>query len=254
MYLCQCYIQQMAKTAAIVVIGNEILSGKTMDENSGYLARELRSLGVDLRKISVIPDELDLIAAEVRAFSKAFDFVFTSGGVGPTHDDLTMGGIAAAFGQRVRRHPELEAILRHYYSSDLIEGNLRMADIPEGARLVGGKGMWFPVIAVENVFIFPGVPEILRRKFERIKEMFRGTPYYLREVFLRADEGQIAGILHELLAEFPELMLGSYPYFDNPTYSIKLTLESKDPQYVDRANADLLEKLSAICLTPVKVF
>jgi molybdenum cofactor synthesis domain-containing protein len=253
MYLCQCYIQEMAKTAGIVVIGNEILSGKTVDENSGYLARELRSLGVDLRKVSVVSDELDLIAAEVREFSKTFDFVFTSGGVGPTHDDLTMDGIAAAFGQKLRRHPELEAVLRHYYSSDLIEGNLRMADVPEGARLVGGKGMWFPVVAVQNVFIFPGVPEILRRKFERIKEMFRETPYHLREVFLRADEGQIAGILHELLAKFPDLMLGSYPYFDNPVYSIKLTLESKDPEYVDRAHVDLLDKLSAIRLKPVKV-
>src|SRR5437773_12102209 len=113
-----------------------------------------------------------------------------------------MDGIAAAFAQRIRRHPELESILRHYYSSDLIDGNLRMADVPEGARLVGGKGMWFPVVAVENVYIFPGVPEILQRKFERIKEMFREAPYHLREVFLRADEGQIAGMLHELLAEY----------------------------------------------------
>ena len=243
----------MAKTAGIVVIGNEILSGKTQDENSGYLSRELRGLGVDVRKITVIPDELDLIATEVRDFSKAFDWVFTTGGVGPTHDDLTMDGIAAAFGQKVRRDPELEAILSHFYSSDLIAGNLRMADIPEGARLVGGKGMWFPVIAVENVFIFPGVPEILHRKFDRIKEMFRDAPYHLREVFLRADEGQIAGILHEILAEYPDLMLGSYPYFDNPVYSIKLTLESKDLQYVERARADLLEKLASIRLTPVQV-
>lgn len=253
MCLCQCYIQQMAKTAGIIVIGNEILSGKTVDENSGYLARELRALGVNLQKIAVIPDELDLIAAEVRAFSKTFDFVFTSGGVGPTHDDLTMEGIAIAFDQQIRRQPELEAILRYHYSSDLLEGNLRMADVPEGARLVGGKGAWFPVVAVENVFIFPGVPEILRRKFERIKEMFRESPYHLREVFLCADEGQIAGILHELLAEYPDLMLGSYPYFDNPVYSIKLTLESKDSQYVERAKADLLQKLSTIRLSPVQV-
>src|SRR5579884_2407614 len=172
MYFYQCYIHQMAKTAAIVVIGNEILSGKTQDENALFLARELRELGVDLRKISVIPDELDLIAAEVRGFSAEFDFVFTTGGVGPTHDDVTMDGIAIAFGQKIRRHPELEAILRHYYNADLIEGNLRMADVPDGARLVGGKGMWFPVVAGENVFIFPGVPEILQRKFNRIKEMF----------------------------------------------------------------------------------
>src|SRR5436190_2440781 len=139
-------------TAGIIVIGNEILSGKTRDENSPYLARELRDLGVDVRKISVIPDELSIITNEVRQFSSAYAHVFTTGGVGPTHDDLTMEGIAAAFGRRISRHPELEASLRHFYSADLVDGNLRMADIPEGARLVGGKGMWFPVVAVENVY------------------------------------------------------------------------------------------------------
>jgi len=243
----------MAKTAGILVIGNEILSGKTRDENALYFVRELRSLGVNVRKISVIPDELNLIASEVRHFSSSFDFVFTSGGVGPTHDDLTMEGIAAAFNQNIRRHPELESILRTYYNNDFIEANLRMADVPEGARLVGGRGMWFPVIAVENVFVFPGVPEILQRKFERIKEMFRESPYELREVYLRADEGQIAGILHEVMAEYPELMLGSYPYFDNPEYSIKLTLESKDAAYVKRAHDSLIGKLSKVRLTPIKV-
>jgi molybdenum cofactor synthesis domain-containing protein len=243
----------MAKSAGIIVIGNEILSGKTQDENALFLARELRALGVDLQKIAVIPDELGLISSEVRLFSSLFDYVFTTGGVGPTHDDLTMDGIAAAFEQKIRRHPELESTLRSYYSDALIEGNLRMADVPEGARLVGGRGMWFPVIAVENVFIFPGVPDILKRKFDRIKEMFREAPYHLREVFLRADEGQIAGILHDLLSEYPELMLGSYPYFDNPDYSIKLTLESKDSSYVEKAHASLLRRLADVRLTPVKV-
>jgi molybdenum cofactor synthesis domain-containing protein len=243
----------MAKTAGIIVIGNEILSGKTRDENSVYLVGELRGLGVDVRKISVIPDELDLIASEVRQFSDMYDYVFTTGGVGPTHDDLTMDGIAAAFGQDTDRHPELEVTLRQYYPADSIDANLRMADIPSGARLVGGAGMWFPVIAVENVYIFPGVPEILRRKFERIKEMFREAPYHLREVFLQADEGQIAAILHDILSKFPELMLGSYPYLDNPAYSIKLTLESKDSAYLESAHSLLLSELAKIRLEPLKV-
>jgi molybdenum cofactor synthesis domain-containing protein len=235
----------MSKTAGIVVIGNEILSGKTRDENSPYLVRELRDLGVDVRKISVIPDE-------VRTFSKSYDHVFTTGGVGPTHDDLTMGAIAAAFGRRIRRHPDLEAALRRFYAEELVDGNLRMADIPEGARFVGVHGLWFPVVAVENVYIFPGVPEILQKKFERIKETFREAPFYLREVYLKADEGQIAAILHSVLADFPDLLLGSYPYFDNPVYSIKLTLESKDAGYLNRAHQALLSELAKIQLAPIQ--
>ena len=241
----------MSKTAGIIVIGNEILSGKTRDENSPYLVRELRDLGVDVRKICVVPDELRLISYEVKDFSKSYDYVFTTGGVGPTHDDLTMNGIAAAFGVQIRRNSELESNIRNFYAPELIDGNLRMADVPEGARLLGGKGLWFPVIAVENVYIFPGVPEILRKKFDRIKETFRDAPFYLREIYLKADEGQIAATLHDVLAEFPSLLLGSYPYFDNPDYSIKLTLESKDSAYLERAHASLVSQLATINLRPL---
>jgi molybdenum cofactor synthesis domain-containing protein len=241
----------MSKTSGIIVIGNEILSGKTRDENSPYLVRELRDLGVDVRKICVVPDELRLISHEVKDFSKSYDYVFTTGGVGPTHDDLTMSGIAAAFGVRIQRNSELESNIRNFYAPDLIDGNLRMADVPEGARLLGGQGLWFPVIAVENVYIFPGVPEILRKKFDRIKETFRDAPFYLREIYLKADEGQIAATLHEVLAEFPNLLLGSYPYFDNRDYSIKLTLESKDSGYLERAHASLVSQLATINLRPL---
>ena len=241
----------MSKTAGILVIGNEILSGKTADENSVFLVRELRELGVDVRKIAVVADDVETIASEVRLFSKTHDYVFTTGGVGPTHDDLTMEGVAAAFGRRIQRNPELEAALRGYYAADLVEPNLRMADVPEGVQLIAGPGLWFPVIVVENVFIFPGVPEIFQRKFRRIREMFRENPYHLREVFLRADEGQIAAILHDVLARFPDLLLGSYPYFDERAYSVKLTLESKDAAYLEAAHEMLLGELARIDLVPV---
>jgi molybdenum cofactor synthesis domain-containing protein len=241
----------MPKRAGILVIGNEILSGKTVDENSLFLARELRELGVDVRKVSVISDDVETIASEARTFSSAHDHVFTSGGVGPTHDDLTMDGIALAFGRKIHRDPQLEAALRGYYPAHLVEPNLRMADVPEGARLIGGPGLWFPVVAVENVFIFPGVPEILRKKFSRIREMFRDAPYHLKEVFLRADEGQIAAILHSVLARYPELLLGSYPYFDDRAYTIKLTLESKDTSYLEGAHDMLLEELARIDVIPI---
>lgn len=241
----------MSKTAGILVIGNEILSGKTADENSVVLVKELRELGVDVRKISVIPDEVQTIAIEVRAFSATHDYVFTTGGVGPTHDDLTMEGIALAFGQKIVRNAELEVALRGYYTADLVEANLRMADVPERTRLITAPGLWFPVIAVENVFIFPGVPAIFQRKFRRIRELFRDAPYHLREVYLRADEGQIADILRGVLVRFPDLLLGSYPYFDERAYTVKLTLESKDSAYLDAAHETLLAELKRIDLVPV---
>jgi len=241
----------MAKTAAIIVIGNEILSGKTRDENSVFLSRELRSLGVNVRKISVIPDDLRAIAVEVRDSSKTHDYVFTTGGVGPTHDDLTMRGIADAFDRNIRRNPELEAALRGYYPPELVEPNLLMADVPDNAQLISRPGMWFPVVVVKNVYIFPGVPEILQRKFTKIRELFREAPYHLMEVFLRADEGQIARILHHILEKFPELQLGSYPYFTRSDYSIKLTLESKDTDYLATAHTLLLDELSRIDLQPI---
>src|SRR5207248_8048074 len=123
----------MPKTAGIILVGNEILSGKTVDANAAYLCRELRELGVEVRRIAVIPDEVALIAEEVAAFSKAFDLVFTSGGVGPTHDDVTIEGVARALGVPVVRHPELVALLERYYRDKLTDAALRMAEIPGGA-------------------------------------------------------------------------------------------------------------------------
>jgi len=243
----------VSKTAGILIIGNEILSGKTADENSSFLARELRQLGVDVRRINVIADEVNAVANDVRQFSKSFDLVFTSGGVGPTHDDVTMAGIALALGRGIRRNTEFESAIRGYYAASLIEPNLRMADIPEGASLIYAQGLWFPVVVVENVYVFPGVPQILRKKFGHIREMFRESPFHLQEVFLRADEGQISAALNTVMADFPDLLLGSYPYFDDRPYSIKLTLESKDEAYLRAAHNALLEELERLSLDPITV-
>ena len=240
----------MAKTAGVVVIGNEILSGRTPDQNSLYLLQELRGLGVDVRKVSVIPDELPAVRDEVRLFSSEFDFVFTSGGVGPTHDDVTIAGIAAAFNQGIRREPELVAALERYYQDGLTDAMLRMADVPEGAVLVGDEHALFPVVAVENVYIFPGVPEILASKFERIKEMFRQEPYHVLQIFVQVEEGEIADALNEVLEAFPDLGLGSYPAFNNPLYKVKLTLESKDEAYLEKARQCLLEKMASRSIVP----
>jgi molybdenum cofactor synthesis domain-containing protein len=235
----------MAKTAGIVIIGNEILSGKVQDVNAAYLLRELRLLGVDVKKVSVIPDEIDIIALEVAAFAHQFDIVFTSGGVGPTHDDVTIEGIAKAFGRRVIRHPELEDLLRSRYSGTLNEARLKLAEVPEGSLLIREDGLWLPAVTMENVYIFPGIPDLLRQKFDSLKERFREQPYFLCKVYVKESEGNIAAHLHDLLQEFPDLMLGSYPDIHNPSYKVMLTLESKDEGYLRTA----LDRLIALLPT-----
>ncbi len=230
----------MSKTAGIVIIGNEVLSGKTEDTNSHFLCQELRSLGVEVRRISVIPDETELIGKEVIAFSREFDLVFTTGGVGPTHDDVTMKGIALGFGVKVIRHPELEQRLRERHGKNINEARLRMAEVPEGAELVGDDSFYAAIVKLRNVYIFPGIPRIMRERFQTIKEEFRDAPFYLKVIYVKEGEGVIASILNDLLVSFPDLLLGSYPVLSNPEYKVKLTLESKDENYLNQAFQKLL--------------
>ena len=242
---------RMPKTAGIVLVGNEILSGKIADANAAFLCRELRALGVEVRRISVIPDEVDLIAEEVVTQSTIYDLVFTSGGVGPTHDDVTIEGVARAMAVGVVRHPRLVAILEGYYGARLNDTHLKMAEIPDGAELVGGEPVRFPTILMRNVYILPGVPEIFRQKFEALRERFRDAPIHLKSVFVRIGEGSLADHLNGLLADFPRLMLGSYPEFANPEYKVKVTLESRDGAYLEDALAAFLRRLPAGALVRV---
>ena len=225
----------MSRTAGIVIIGNEVLSGKTQDTNSYFLCTELRRLGVEVQKISTIQDEIAIIGREVAAFSKQFDFVFTTGGVGPTHDDVTIEGIAHGFGLNVVRHPDIERRMRQRLGGDVNEARLRMANVPEGAVLLATEALFAPIVKIHNVYIFPGIPKILQERFLTIKERFRDAPYFLKSVYVRYGEGIIAAMLNDLLVKFPHLMLGSYPVLDLPEYKVKVTLESKDATYLDQA-------------------
>jgi FAD synthetase len=233
------------RTAGIVVIGNEILSGKVTDSNSPFLAAELRRLGVTLRRVTTVPDELDDIAATVRWFHQSFDLVFTSGGVGPTHDDVTIEGIARGLGRRVIRHPEIESALRRFYKDEVNDARLKMSEVPEGAELLHDTNLGFPTIKLENIYILPGIPEILRAKFLAVRERFAVDPYHLRVIYTRHGEGTIAEYLNQAMAEFPDLMLGSYPKIGDPEYAVKLTMESKDGEYVQRAFDRLIALLPA---------
>ncbi len=215
-------------TAGIVIIGDEILSGKFVEENAAFLIGELRSLGVDLRRITVIPDDAADIAATVREASARFDHVFTSGGVGPTHDDVTIAAIASAFGTTVTRHPDLEARVRAYWKDKLADANLRLADIPAGSELVYGADpaaqIW-PVVRYRNVYILPGVPALFRRKFVEIRDRFRAEPVTAARLYLDTEEGELAPHLDAIVAQFASVKIGSYPRFSEQTFRVMVTLE-----------------------------
>jgi molybdenum cofactor synthesis domain-containing protein len=230
-------------TAAVIVIGNEILSGKVVDTNAAFLTQELRGLGVTLCRILVIPDEVDVIADAIRAYHAAFDYVFTSGGVGPTHDDVTIAGIAAGLGRAVVRHALLEQKIREYSADKINEARLKMAEVPDGADLLFDGELPFPAVRVENIYVLPGIPEMFRAKFTSLRPRFTADPFFLRVVYLRAFESAIAGFLNATLAAFPDVMLGSYPKLSDPEYRVRVTLESKDRTYLERAFAHLLGQL-----------
>lgn len=222
------------RDCGMVVVGNEILSGKVHDTNSYFAARELRKIGVTLKRIAVVPDELQPIADEVRHCARTFDFVITSGGVGPTHDDITMEAVALAFGRRIVIHPELERTIRSHFTERLAIG-MKMAEVPEGAVLNAAGDLRFPTVQVENVHILPGIPQIFEAKLLALLGRFATDPYYIRTIYTSAGEGIIAEYLNECLRSYPALLLGSYPRIGDPGYRVKLTLESKDREYVERA-------------------
>jgi molybdenum cofactor synthesis domain-containing protein len=230
-------------TAGILVIGNEILSGKVVDTNSPFLCRELRQLGVDVERISVIPDVIDVIAADVRGMSERHDLVFTSGGVGPTHDDLTMDGVAKAFGRPLELNEGIVERIARAQGNPPNESQRKMAMLPAGAILIDSGDLWFPVVVVENVHIFPGIPKLLETKFAAVRERFRGVPFVLKRVYLLQRESDIAPFLNDTLSEYPDLLMGSYPRTGEGTYHVMVTLESRDASYLTRALDALLSRL-----------
>lgn len=231
------------QTAGLIVIGNEILSGKVVDTNSAFLAQQLRAVGVTLRRMVVIPDEVAVIAAEVRAMREAVDVAFTSGGVGPTHDDVTIAGVALGLGRAVVRHPSLERMLRDYFGGEVNDARLKLAEVVDGTELEYHGNLSFPTFRVENIYILPGIPEIFREKVLALQPRLAGDPFHLRVVYTREVESSIASCLNRTLEQFPALLLGSYPKLNDPEYRVRITLESKDREYVERALATLLDML-----------
>jgi molybdenum cofactor synthesis domain-containing protein len=231
------------RTAGVIIIGDEILSGKVQDSNAFYLSCELRKLGVHLLRILVIPDDTGIIGCEAVEFSKHYDFVFTAGGVGPTHDDITMEGIAKGFAIKLIRHPQLVDYFRSKYGEPLNNAILKMAEVPEGTEIITFDDKSFPLVLFKNIYILPGIPEYLRSKFILIKERFRSPAFYLRRLFLDARESDIAGVLSSVVAENRGVLFGSYPILGNPEYKIIVTAESKSEDALTRAVDELVLRL-----------
>lgn len=224
------------RTAAALIIGNELLSGKIAEGNLVVLARTLRPLGVQLRRVVMILDEIDVIAHEVKELGATHDVVFTSGGVGPTHDDLTIEGVARAFGAGVALSSELDALLRGYYGERITEGHLLMARIPDGARLVGSGAVQWPTVVMHNVWVLPGVPEIFKMKMALVREdLGSDAPFLTMAVFTDLDEGQIKELLDRVVAAHPSVEIGSYPKWNDPEYKTKLTFDGTDAAEVRAA-------------------
>lgn len=224
------------RTAAALVIGNELLSGKVRDANVVELARVLRRLGVELRRVVMVADEPALISAEVAALAREHTFLFTSGGVGPTHDDVTVASVAAAFGLEVAPHPTLEGLLREHYRERLTEGHLAMARAPVGASMLQTDEVRWPVTVVQNVWVLPGVPEIFRLKLAVVEaHLGADQPFITRSAYTNLDEGTLKPLLDRVVADHPEVAVGSYPTWSDPSYRTKLTFDGKDAALIERA-------------------
>jgi molybdenum cofactor synthesis domain-containing protein len=229
-------------TAAVLVIGNEILSGRTKDANLAYLAVELNKLGVRLVEARVIPDIEARIVEAVNALRARYDYLFTTGGIGPTHDDITAECIAKAFGVSLLRHPEAVERLRRNYKnpSDLNEARLRMANVPEGGVLIDNPVSGAPGFQIGNVFVMAGVPAIMQAMFQGLKHrLVGGAPMLSRTIGTNLPEGKIAEGLGALQDRHPEVEIGSYPFFRQGKFGVGLVIRATDRAAIDRTGEEL---------------
>lgn len=232
-------------SAAIAVVGDEILTGKFADENGPFLIGRLRTLGCDVIRLATIRDDLDEIAAEVRRCSRAADLVVTSGGVGPTHDDMTLAGVARAFDLPLEERSELVDLLAHY-GLPLNEATRRMARVPAGSILEPGQGLSFPVVQCHNVYILPGIPKLFRAKFEAIAPRFAGEEVSTARVFTNEPETDIALRLGAVAEAHPQVAIGSYPRFGEGPYRVIVTLESRSTVALGEAVAAVRAAISVV--------
>lgn len=229
-------------TASVVIIGNEILTGKFADENGPFLIHRLRALGCDLQRLVTIPDDPRRIGREVLECASTHDHVITTGGVGPTHDDVTLEAIAAAFGVPLVMEAALVALMDRY-GIERDPATLRMAQVPAGTELVAQEATGYPVLRFRNVWILPGVPKLVQLKFEGIAHHFAGPEVHTARLYVPEHETTIARELTAIVARHPAVDVGSYPRFGEGEVRVILTLESRDPAALEAAVRDLSENL-----------
>jgi molybdenum cofactor synthesis domain-containing protein len=227
----------MTHTAAMLVIGDEILSGRTQDSNSNYVARQLATLGIDLREIRVVGDEEAEIVAALNALRARYDFIFTTGGIGPTHDDITADAVARAFGVGIGYHPEAYAALEaRYAKGEFNDARKRMARIPDGASLIKNSASVAPGFQIGNVFVMAGVPMVMRAMMEEIvTRLPRGVPVQSVTISAELPEGAIAQGLAEIQKTQPQTAIGSYPWYRDGRYGAQLVARSRDADAVEAA-------------------
>ena len=226
-------------TAAMLVIGDEILSGRTRDGNTHYLAGELTQRGIRLAEARVVPDEQPAIIEAVNALRARWDHVFTSGGIGPTHDDITADAMAAAFGVAITHRADAMALLQAHYDRAGLEFNAarqRMARIPDGAALIDNPVSTAPGFTLGNVHVMAGVPNIFQAMVASVLPTITGgQPLLSQSLRVNRGEGEIAGPFGALAAEFPDLTMGSYPFIQNGAHGTNLVIRGTDPGLVDQA-------------------
>ena len=230
-------------TAAMIVIGDEILSGRTRDSNMHHLAGELTRAGIDLREVRVVADDHGAIVAAVQALAAAFDHVFTSGGIGPTHDDITAEAVAAAFGLPIAVRDDARALLQAHYDRQgmaLNEARLRMARIPDGATLIDNPVSAAPGFTLGNVHVMAGVPQVFEAMVASVLPLIKGgAPLLSQSLRIARGEGDIAGPLSALAASYPQLSLGSYPFVKDGVFGANVVIRGSDGAAVDAAVTEL---------------
>ena len=243
-------------TAALLVIGDEILSGRTQDKNVSQLALWLNEEGIRLAEVRIVPDVLSRIVESVNALRSAYDYLFTTGGIGPTHDDITVDAIAAAFQVPVIVHPEARQILVEYYRdrpAGLTEARLRMARTPDGAQLIRNPRSGAPGVKMGNVYILAGVPDIAASMLEGLKGVLEGgRPMVSVTVGARVAESEVADLLRNTEAANPGVAIGSYPFFRQGRHGANFVIRSEDRELAERTSKQLSAGLRECGFEPVE--